>query len=67
MIQTNGSDTGSMLLSVQLILSSQPKSETFAACDGDAAALAFDFLSKSKDNTRMEADDSRDKKKKTEQ
>lgn len=67
MIQTNGSDTGSMLLSVQLILSSQPKSETFAACDGDAAAPAFDFLSKSKDDTRMEADDSRDKKKKTEQ
>lgn len=67
MIQSNGSDTGSMLVSVQLILSSQPKSETFAACDGDAAAPAFDFLSKSKDDTRMEADDSRDKKKTTEQ
>lgn len=42
-----------MLLSIQLIL--QPKNETFAACDGDAATPAFDFLSKSKDDTRMEA------------
>lgn len=29
-----------------------PLNESFAACDGDAATPAFDFLSESKDDTR---------------